>query len=465
MNEEKRKDGNRLTLSLGTLIKYSLGGMFPNGWILLLNGYYMMPFMTDIIKMPTILAATVYSAIQWWKLAAMIISGLLIDGVHLKSGKYRGWVRIALWVEALVFPLAYADLGLDSGTAAVVVIVAQMIVLLGYNVSWTGIRTLPAAMARTSMDVNCLTAASAVGGSLSTLIWGAIGTAMLSVPLWAGTTNAYCGVAALCSLTMILGGIIMFRLAEPYDNGEKQLEGSKRERIDFKSLLGNLKGPMIPYFISATLSSAQSGFFSTLLTYYSTNILKNPSVTALVLSLQSVISLVGNFVAPYFTKFISKKTAHIVTQYLYAACYIIIGIFGTNTNVFVGVRALMSCVGTISSVVGYAFPIDIGDYNEMHGIKASRGILTAVGGTTTRLGHAASTTIAAFGLAAIGYTEGCTFDAEMCDRLVRLMVVGPTALALLSGTAMLFYRVDEKAVDEYRARKNTAKAEAAEEGA
>jgi hypothetical protein len=30
---------------------------------------------------------------------------------------------------------------------------------------------------------------------------------------------------------------------------------------------------------------------------------------------------------------------------------------------------------------------------------------------------------------------------------------------------MLFYRVDEKAVDEYRARKNTAKAEAAEEGA
>lgn len=427
--------------------------MFPNGWVLLINGYYLMIFLTDILQLPTVLAAGINSAIQWWKLVAMILSGLIVDGIHLQSGKYRGWIKIALIVEAIAFPIAYADFGLKPAMAAVVVCLAQAILLLGYNVGWTGIRTLPAAMAKSSYDVTLLTAASAIGGSLSNIIWGFASTFLLSIPLWADTTNAYCGITAICSITMLAGAFIMFNLAEPYDQPSDEVPEIRRERLSIRSLIDNLKGPMIPYFLSATLSAAQSGFFSTLLAYYTANVLNNPSLTAVVLSLQSVISMIGNFFAPSIAKHFKKKNLHIFSQFINAACYMIIGFFGKSAAVFVAIRCLMSVMSCVSGVVGYSFPIDIGDHNEMHGVKAPRAILTSLGGTTTRLGNAISTTVASFGLAAIGYVKGMVFDAAMCNKLIRLMAIGPVALAILSGIIMFFYKVNEEEINRYRASK------------
>ena len=452
------KDLDKRTIPFSKLALYGLGGMFPNGWILFINGYYMMIFFTDILQLPTVLAASIYSAIQWWKLVAMLLSGVIVDGIQLKSGKYRGWVRIALIAEAILFPIAYADFGLKPTAAAVVVIIAQALLMLGYNLSWTGIRTLPAAMAKSSYDITLLTASSAVGGSLANIIWGFASVAMLSVPLWKGTSNQYCGVASICSLIMVAGAFIMFKLAEPYDGQVKEKE--KKEKITGKKLLENLKGPMIPYFISATLSAAQAGFFSTLLSYYSTYVLKNPAVTATVLAMQSGISLVGNFISPSIARHFRKKSIHIFSQFFNAACYVILGFFGTSAAVFIGLRAIMSLMGTLHGVVGYSFPIDIGDYNEMHGIDASRAILVSLGGSTTRLGNALSTTVASFGLAAIGYVKGMEFDDAMCRKLIGLMAIGPGAVALLSGIAMFFYKVDEREINEYRAKKAAAAEEA-----
>ena len=86
MSEEKKLQ-NKLTLSPVTLTLYMLGGMFPAGFVLVITCYYFMYFMTDILLLPTALAATVYSAIQWWKLLSMVASGMIIDGIPLKSGR------------------------------------------------------------------------------------------------------------------------------------------------------------------------------------------------------------------------------------------------------------------------------------------------------------------------------------------------------------------------------------------
>ncbi len=452
MSEEKNVKV-KATLSPATVFLYGLGGMFPYGWILVITGYYFLFFMTDILKLPTVLAASIYSAIQWWKLAAMVISGIVIDGTSLRSGKYRGWVLITGIVMAVAFPIAFADFGLSQTGAAVVVVAAEVVLMLAYNIGWTGVRTLPNAMSKNGQDVTWLSTASAVGGSLPTALWGVLAAPMLSFPLWAGSGNAYAGCCAVFSVTLLLGGFIIYKIAAPYDKPQEAGSMVKAEKIGLLDMIKNLNGPMIPFFIAQTLSTAQAGFFSTLLAYYTTHVLGNTAIAAQVLSITSIISLVGSFFVPSITKYLSKKGAHIISQFTYCVCYVLMGLFGRSAGMFIALRCVMAAVGCVSNVVMYAFPVDIADYNEMHGKDPARAFLMSIGGTTIRLGYALSTTIAAFGLAAIGYVTGVEVTAAMGTKIILLMVAGPAALALLSAVSMFAYKVDEKELEKYRAER------------
>lgn len=466
---EENKLQNKLTLSPVTLTLYMLGGMFPAGFVLVITGYYFMFFMTDILLLPTALAATVYSAIQWWKLLSMVASGMIIDGIPLKSGRYRGWSLIAGIVQAIAFPLAFADLGLPPVAAAIGVFVFEAILMLAYNVAWTALRTLPAKMAKTSQDINWLNVMSNVGGSLPALIWGTLSGALLSIPLWANTSNQYFGVCCIFSIFFIMAGIIMFKMAAPYDTPADALKSKKdsgaaqkQQGAGLKAIFKSLRGPMITYFISGVLNSAQAGFFQTLLTYYTAYVLGNPALAASIVTLQSVIGLIGSFVVPTMTKRVTKKGSMVFAQTFNAVSYILLAIFGTNAAVFVGLRCLMTAVGCIPNVTSYGIPLDIGDYFEMKGETSQRAILTSVGGTTVRLGFAASTTISAFALAAIGYQAGAPFTAEMGTKLTLLIAVGPAIFAAISAILMqFFYKVDERAIDAYRLER-AAKAAKAE---
>lgn len=457
---DQKKTENKLTLGVGSLAGYMVGGMFPCGWVLVLTGYYLMPFMTGCLHMDTTLAATVNSAIQWWKLAAMVISGFVIDGISLKSGRYRGWNLIMGIVMGVSFPLAFMNFGIENqAVAAALVFVFEAILMLAYNVYWTALRTLPVKMGKTSQDINWLNTMSAVGGALPSTLWGVISAGIIA---WSvatfGDSNQYFGPTLIFGIIIVICGFIMFKLAAPYDGPDDSLKTAdknqpKKKNIGLVEIIKNLKGPMIPYFISQTLASAESGFYQTILVYYTTYVLKNAALAAKVLAIQSVISLVGSFLVPSLTKFITKKASHILVHFVYAACYILIAVFGTSAFVFVACRILMAVIGCVSNVVMYGFPLDIGDYNEMKGLDPARGILTAIGGTTIRLGFALSTTVASFGLALIGYQDGMVVDDVMCNKIVFLFAVGPAILAILSSVIMFFYKVDEREVDAYRAKK------------
>lgn len=456
MSGEKKIE-NKLTISPATLGLYGLGGMFPAGFVLVITGYYFMYFMTDLLGLPTAMAATVYSGIQWWKLLSMIASGMIIDGIPLKSGRYKGWSLIAGFVQAIVFPLAFLDLGLPPVAAAIWVFVFEALLNLAYNVAWTALRTLPAKMAKTSQDINWLNVMSNVAGTVPSLLWGTLSGTLLAIPLWAGTSNQYAGVCAICSVFFALAGVIMYRMASPYDTpadslyNAKPATGKKKNDAGIMAIIKGLRGPMIPYFISGVLNSAQAGFFQTLLTYYTAYVLGNPALAASIVTLQSIIGLVGSFVVPSMTKHVTKKGSMVVAQAFNAVSYVVLAVFGTNAVVFVVVRCLMSAVGCIPNVTSYGIPLDIGDYFEMKGETSQRAILTSIGGTTVRLGFAASTTISSFALAAIGYQAGVEFTAEMGHSITMLMAVGPAIFAALSAILMqFFYKVDERAIDAYR---------------
>ncbi len=93
-------------LASKTVYTYALGD-FCFTFFILFVGYYLMFFLTDVIKFPTKLAASIYSLVQVFETAGIIIGGIVIERARIKGGKYRPWLLMGGCVCAVFTTLFY----------------------------------------------------------------------------------------------------------------------------------------------------------------------------------------------------------------------------------------------------------------------------------------------------------------------------------------------------------------------
>ena len=86
---EVEKKNDLASVSLVEKIEYAFGGMFKTS----LGGYianlYWMFFLTDIMGVPTVLAATAKTAVTFIRLVEMMFAGMIVDSSNFKTGRYR----------------------------------------------------------------------------------------------------------------------------------------------------------------------------------------------------------------------------------------------------------------------------------------------------------------------------------------------------------------------------------------
>lgn len=461
------KSRKKMTLPLHTTVLYG-SGMFSFGFQLTLTGYYLMIFLTDVLKFDTAVAATINTITQWAKIFLMLAAGVLVDRFRLKGGLLRPWIMVGSIGLFVFFPLSFLDTGLPTIPRIAVFLFFYFGMILSYNIGWTGIRSIVGLMSKNNADAMGLTLASTIGGSAASVVWGFISAPLLNFPLWAGTTNMYAGTALVCGCIILACGFIMQKITKPYDNdrlADKNAsvkgEKPKKEALTVKQMLNNLSGPMVPYFTSAIIQALQSGFYSTLLSYYSIYVLDNPGLVAVTLSVSSVVSTCTSFISmPVALKF-GKKRVKQASTFASGAFFVLLFFFGRTSVMFLLLRCLLTFASGFGGMLGYTFLNDIADYKEMKGEKPARAFIQSIGGTATRVGQAISVSVAAFSLAAIGYQAGVEVTAEMGNQITALMCWPPAIFCVLSGLVFIWYKVDENELDEYRARKFAAQAAAA----
>jgi len=199
----KKKDSKKMTLPLHTTILYG-SGMFSFGFQLTLTGYYLMIFLTDVLKFDTAVAATINTITQWAKIFLMLLAGVLVDRFRLKGGQLRPWIFVGSLGLFVFFPLSFFDTGLPMIPRIIVFLIFYFGMILSYNIGWTGIRSIVGLMSQNGADAMGLTLASQIGGSLASVVWGLISAPLLNFSLWAGTTNQYAGTAFVCGCIILL---------------------------------------------------------------------------------------------------------------------------------------------------------------------------------------------------------------------------------------------------------------------
>lgn len=446
---------DKKTIGLKELTIYGGGGMFTYGFQLLITNYYILYFMTDVLRIPATLAATLNTVIQWIEVGTMPLSGGLIDASRFKKDKYGTWTLIAGVAMGITLPLVYLDLGLPFGAASALLMISYFIMAFAYNVGWTALRALTGVIGKNSADIVALATAANVGGAIPGIFWTQVSAFLFAIPLWANTTNQYAGASLVIGVLIIAGAFAIKGMTAKIESAAVERESASNEKISLRDMLKNLKGSMAAYLFSMAFAAAQGGIFSTLLIYYAQYVLRDPSAAAKSISWASVGSLLGSLIVPPVVNALGEKKAHVFSQVLLCILYLSMFLFTGNSTMFIFLRFLQSILASFYTILLASMAMDIGEYNEMNGVPQAPAFLQSIGGTGIRIGWAIATALASYILAMVGYTPDATATPQIVSAITNGIIFGPAVCAALAAVIMVWYKVDEKAISEYRRSKTT----------
>ncbi len=452
---EDNKQAKELpSVSLLEKIEYGFGGMFKTG----LGGYianlYWMFFLTDVVGISTVLAATAKTAVTFIKLALMMFTGALVDGTNFKTGRYRTWILIGDIVMFIMGGLLFLKYDYKSQVGYIVVLlIIYAIQIMGYNVSWTSARAVVGLMAVNTADSVGLTAAASVGSHAAGVVYGVL--VAFAMKAAANTSNQYMFASYIMGVIYLIGTAVMWNLTKKYELGDnvKYKTAQKQEKIPFKDMLIVFKGPGKWLFLSSSIMNIASGMQSVLLVYYTRYILQNDLMLGYGVTASSISAVLAALISPKLCAKFSKKGVYAFSMFSGAISYAAYYFIGSNGYLYILIRVIYQFCATPVATAMVSMANDVADYHEMRGAKSAKAFSQSMLGVTIRVGSLISTAAASFGLAAIGYTAGVQPTGDILNAIILMMSFVPAAAYALGGLLILFYKVDEKELEEYKMSK------------
>ena len=435
-------------LKTSQIIAYGFFGMFLNTFYLMFLAYFRLVYLTNVIQLSTTIAATVNSLATWGNVVTMLLAGILIDKINFKSGKYRTWALVGGIVMGIVLPLLFSDLGLSEAAAGALFIVLFVVQSIGYNCLWVAERSLVGPLSSSGDDANNLAMAAQQGSTLGGLLFGVVNT-----PIMTALGGSYTMTALLYGLFIFCGTVGMFFLTKNYDKAAAPAPAAAKQEKVKGGTLAALTGPVIPFVIAMILNNAHLGFFMTLLAYFTQFVLKDPAILSISVTAGSVAGLIGAWLSKIVCSKMGKKKAFVIFSIITGLMYMMIAWFGSSSIPFLIIRVAIGAFSVVGGMLIPVFANDISDYNVMKYGQDNRAVIQSISGTTIRMGTALATTIASFGLAAVGYSATAEVTPAIINGITALMAYGPAIVCILSALAFIFYKIDEKELDAWRKAK------------
>lgn len=448
-------------LKTSKVILYGFLGMFLNTFYLMFLAYNRLFYLTDVLQLGTTVSATVNTLSVWGNVVTMILAGGIIEKFTFKMGRFRPWAVIGGLTVGVCFTILFSDLGLSKGVAGVLFVVMFVIQSLGYNVLWVSERSLVGPMSTTGADANSLAMAAQQGSTLGGLIYGVVNPYIMGF-----VGNSYTVTALIYGLFIVGGTCGLFVLARDYDNAASVavMKNTAKKAGAKGSLIKEMTGPVVPFFFAMILNNMHLGFFMTLLAYFTTYVLQDPVILSISVTAGSAAGLVGAWLSKIICNRMGKKKAFIYFSILTGILYILIAFLGKTSIPFLIIRVAIGCFSVVGGMLIPVFANDIADYNVMKYGKDNRAMIQSISGTTIRFGSALSASVCSFALVAIGYDATVEITPALVNSITYLMAFAPAAVCVVSALIFIFYHIDEKELDNWRAERAAAIAAESKKG-
>lgn len=440
-------------LSNKSIFSYGLGDM-ASQLVWSFVGTYLTVYYIDVVGLAPLAVSTIMMVAKIWDAINDPMMGAIAERTHSKWGRFRPYILFGAPFLALFSVLTFtAPFG--NGTAG---IVWATFTYIGAGMLYTLVNIPYGAMAGVmtthDSDRNKLNSVRGIGMQVGMMIIN-LASSLILIAFSGGseeiTGGSYTAVAIIFAVISLPMFFIVFK-----NSKEVIMPRVSQEKVSIRANLKSIFTNKYLMIIVLTMLFQMTGNMGRIgiMSFYVTHCLGNFALMALLMTLPSIGSIVGNIIAPFLIKHLGAHgKRNVLIASLVGKGLALIWIF---TIPFENIKMII-VAHVVFSVVGFGFPsslsmvADAVDYQDLKTNVRSDGVAYAFYGLATKVGNAFGGSIGVMLMAAFGYVAGADVTASAQNGINMAANLIPGICFVAAGVIpWIFWKMTDKEADEIR---------------
>ncbi|WP_026394231.1 MFS transporter [Acetobacterium malicum] len=443
---------------------YGIGDMFFS-FMVCIELYFMMVFLTDVLKLNVAMAGTIVSITAMGDLITSFIAGGIVDKSNLKWGKYRSWLLFAPGVASVFFVMEFSGVG-SATTAGIVFTICYLISHTLWNIFYTASRALagavtddPTERAHISGRISAWMNAGRIAGSKIVILM--IGFFAASFGSGESQLIGYTITALITSVLMCIGYLIHFKITDGYD---KPQEVSKEDAAKQKVTIADMfKGvgknpPLISVLVCEFLRLSGYYMMMALAAYYCKLVLGNPAAIGNLLMAMNICCLIGALCSKTFVTKLGTKMTTVLGMGGAAMMMVVAMMVSPNLTGVTVCLAISQLFYGISFGLTTSLYANAATYAEFSTGKNTAGFIMGLLSFSIKGAIFIRGLIITFVLGFIGYSADMTVNQQVIGNTTIAFFIIPAVLIAIGILPLFMMKMkDSDVIDmrkEIEARKN-----------
>lgn len=436
---------NEMKLSFGTMVGYGIGAVgldLSYGMFYSFLSYYLSSVLG--LKEAFLLLLTPLARI--WDGINDPMMGTIVDNTRTKHGKYRPWILIGAFSNAVVLSLLFTSFGM-SGTKLYIYI-GVMYILWGMTNTmadipyWSMIPSFTSEEKERNLVATVARTFSGLGQGIIT-----IATPILLPLLSSGMTTDKGYSATGFSRWAIICGIalVFFSAVCVFSTKEKNVVYNKKQKFNLKQIFKVIgsNDQLVVFMIFAMLSNAGWYLTSSTAVYYFTDSLGQPKAQSLFQTIGAVGSVLGLLVIPILSKKFTKRSIYSIALITTIIGYVLMFVFGPLLKITIALDIcyILASIGISSMFVSQTiFLADVVDYGEYKNGVRNESITFSMKGFLQKMAYTIQTFILFGGLKIMDYNKQITSGAINASTKTAIGVIAFAVPPLFVFASLLVFR-------------------------
>ncbi|KPU45119.1 putative 2,3-dihydroxypropane-1-sulfonate exporter [Oxobacter pfennigii] len=418
---------------------------FAMGFATTMGTQYFPFFLTDVAMVLPAVAATILLIGRVVDTVDVPLIGALVEKSNMPWGKYRSWLFVAPPLIIIFNLLMFTDFNVSLPVKAAYLTIAYIMGYVFVNFTTTSRLTMLPVFTSDQTERAALSASRGQGAAIGQLVRGAI---VLPLVLFLGggdQTKGYFLTVLVFGAVIISGLYYIAYLAKDYD---KPMPGRKPATLKDMVIAVATNKPLLLLVIADIFRLTATNVLMGLGMYYFKYVVGNLLLFAVYAPITAGCMLVGATTSRFLTNKYDKRTVYRMGIVVWAIGMISVYLFaGSNAAVFIALVGLAQFGMAISNAPSAAFYSDTADYSEWKTGKSVKALNMSLLLIPIKAGVAIGGSVAAFGLATIGFKAN-EVTPEVVQGLRVLISAVPSVIAVIAIIFMTIYSLDKNKMAE-----------------
>ena len=420
---------------------------------------FLLFFLTDVAKLPLDMAAFITSTAAIADAICAVPSGIVIDKLSFRSGKYRPWLLICPPVVTLLFVLCFTRIGSDTLTCAII-ITAYVLSHFIWTIAWNANRSLISVLTEDPQEKNFLSGRIAVGTSLGKILASFL-IPFLSVQIGKRISGvaSYTVICAISCVLFVICYYVHYAITKGYDTDTSYGGRAVTFRDMLRSVTGN--GNLIAILAHDAIRLVAFFGIAASAAYYAKIVIGDAGALTWIL----LMFYAGSALGANFSGFAAGKLGVKGASALgCAACALLHGVCYFSEG-SLAVTAILLFLAQCSFGIAYGLTSKLysmcGTYSEWKTGENTQGVIMSFCSLSIKISIALRGVLITAILGWIHYDPAMTVVSDSaCNGIKVLFFLVFGAIMLLSLIPLIFFRLsDEKMAEmekEIAERRKTA---------